>query len=65
MFLVRFLETLDQEEQGQIGRCRPVFVKVFVVDKWVNTPRHGTYGLVALLVAAAILLRLFMPSLPE
>jgi hypothetical protein len=65
MFLVRFLETLDQEEQGQIGRCRPVLYKVFVVDKWVNTPRHGAYGLVALLVAAAILLRLFMPSLPE
>ncbi len=41
------------------------YVKVFVVDKWVETPRYSTYGLVALLVAAAVLLRLFMPSLPE
>ena len=42
------------------------YVKVFVVDRWwVETPRHSTFGLVWLLVAGAILLRFFMPFLPE
>ena len=40
-------------------------VKVFVIDKWTSPPRSTTYGVVMFLVAVAILLRLFMPTLPE
>ena len=41
------------------------WLKAFVIDPRYKRPKHTTYGIILLLATAAILLRLFMPELPE
>lgn len=41
------------------------YVKVLVIDRLVHRPHATTYVLMALLVVGAVLLRTFMPVLPE
>lgn len=41
------------------------YVKVFGLDRIYGKPRVSTYGLVILLVVAALILRATMPTLPE
>lgn len=41
------------------------YVKVYVIDPRLNRPREATYLILVCLLAAALLLRTFMPALPE
>jgi hypothetical protein len=41
------------------------YVKVFLIDLFVHRPHATTYVLIALLLVGAVLLRTFMPVLPE
>lgn len=41
------------------------YAKVFALDRVVRRWRLSTYGAIVLLAVAAILLRLYMPTLPE
>jgi len=41
------------------------YLKVFFVDRKAQKPRQATYTMMALLAIGALLLRTFMPVLPE
>lgn len=41
------------------------WLKVFVIDRRIKNPRLSTYTILALLCIASIMLRLFIPELPE
>ncbi|MBN2383865.1 hypothetical protein JXQ70_13400 [bacterium] len=41
------------------------YLKVFLVDRSIHKPRQTTYALIVFLIIAVVLLRTFMPSLPE
>ena len=41
------------------------YLRPFVIDRYVASPQGITYAMMALLALAALMLRLFMPILPE
>lgn len=41
------------------------YLKVFIIDRKVHKPKRSTYSMMAILTFGALLLRTFMPVLPE